>query len=342
MSYRIDYTRHFKEIPTNRNIFDYEASVKYYENQKYSPPAARVAATKDLQAAANLYFVRYTDKQREAYIDKVYGGDEASLIGDFAAARENDDFKRFGPGYYFQDDYELLMKEGGDFDKYYREYQKDAGVGTAGDVFGGGGDSSDVSSEDVKTYEERRKERGSLLKRMLGDEMYALGEDIDPVKLIDFAEWEPVTEGDLVQDAGKVTPLKDRKKELTGIATGETKEDTGKQAREMFSKAASRGIPGLQTALGSMSGASAMESSFSRMADKASAQNAMAQRVAQFQDKQEAINKLSKMTSGLLAFDMKRANELKSLRAKTTVGMAGAQLTAAEHAAQLAKATSSL
>ena len=124
MSYKIDYTNHFKEIPTDRKIFDYDANVKYYQDQGNYYVHAAYGASKDLKAAANLYFVRYTDAQRKAYIDKVYGGDEAKLFGDFADARENDGFKRYGPAYYFQDDWELLMKEGGDFDKYYTEYQR--------------------------------------------------------------------------------------------------------------------------------------------------------------------------------------------------------------------------
>jgi len=105
----------------------------------------------------------------------------------------------------------------------------------------------------------------------------------------------------------------------------------------MISNVKSQGIKGLATAGVSKSSATDMQSSFNRLADKASAQNAMAERVTQLQDKQDAVSKLSKMVTENLEYDIKREAKLRSSRAKTAIGLAGAQLTAQEHAAQLAK-----
>lgn len=194
-------------------------------------------------------------------------------------------------------------------------------------------------------YEDEQRVRSNALKNALGEEIYSLGlkdkegKVIVPEKLIDFAEYKPLTnEEKELSQSGMYNPLKNRKEELHALTTGAKKLETGSDTREMLKKAGKMGIAGIGSALGSSEGTSEMQSSFDRLANRAAAQNAMDERITQFKDKQDATTKLSKFKSEMLAEDVKRKEELMKLKSKTAVSLTGAHLTASEHAAQLAKA----
>ena len=194
-------------------------------------------------------------------------------------------------------------------------------------------------------YKEGQEVRSQALKNALGEEIFNLGlkdkngEVIVPEKLIDFAEYKPLTnEEKKLSQSGIYNPLKNREEELQALATGAKKIETGSDTREMLKKAGKMSISGLGTALGSAGETSEMQSSFDRIANRAAAQNAMDERITQFKDKQDATTKLAKFKSEMLAEDTKRKQELMKQKSKTAVSFAGSELTAAEHAAQLAKA----
>jgi hypothetical protein len=194
-------------------------------------------------------------------------------------------------------------------------------------------------------YDTEKSVRSTALKNALGEEIFNMGlkdDDgnvMEPEKLIDFAEYEPLTseEKELTQ-SGQYAPLRDRKEELQALTTGVKKIETGSDTREMLKKAGKMSITGLGTALGSSEGTSEMQSSFERIANKGAAQNAMNERIQEFKDKQNATTELAKFTSDLIATDMKRKEQLMKQKSKTAVAFAGSELTASEHAAQLAKA----
>jgi hypothetical protein len=270
------------------------------------------------------------DTARQKYVDIHYGGDESLFVADYNKYIINTDL---GGLKGFQDSGISDM-----YSNYYENYVERSQADTAGQIFGE--DGTGVGLESDMTYEEKLQKRSELLKSVLGSEIANIGganEDI--TTLAEFAEYNPLTPQELEQDAGKLTPLKDRKQELKKITTGQTVEKTGMSTREMLKKVANTPISGLKTATGTSEGSSAMQSTFKKLAEKSSAQNAMQERVSQFIDKQEATSKLSKIISSELAYDVKREAALKSSKARTAVGLAGSQLTAQEHAAQLAKSS---
>ena len=281
-----------------------------------------------LNILMTMQILMQSPEKREAYINENYGGDEAAFIADWNKVSSSE-----------AGDHDIVRDlNDNQFKDYYDDYVERSQGESVADIFGS--DIAGVKAGD--TYEEKRQKRSELLRQVLGDEISNLGEkDTDPTKLIDFAEYEPATEleKDLVQSGSdKYAPIRSRQEELKKLATGETKLSTLQESKKMISDVTSQGIKGLATAGISKSSAPDMQSSFSRLADRASAQNAMSERVTQLQDKQDATSKLSKMITENLEYDIKREAELRSSRAKTAIGLAGAQLTAQEHAAQLAKA----
>ena len=286
-----------------------------------------------INLGANVLQLLKDEEKTAAYIDKYYDGDEAAFVQDVNKLTENKYIATEAFGIDIWSD---------TWDKYYEGYVERTQSEQVADIFGG--DLAGVEAGD--TYEEKRQKRSELLRQVLGDEISNLGEeDTDPTKLIDFAEYEPATEleKDLVQSGSdKYAPIRSRQEELKKLATGETKLSTLQESKKMISDVTSQGIKGLATAGVSKSSATDMQSSFSRLADRASAQNAMSERVTQLQDKQDATSKLSKMITENLEYDIKREAGLRSSRAKTAIGLAGAQLTAQEHAAQLAKANQNI
>ena len=296
--------------------------VNTYEKGEFGNKALAIAG---LQTLGMLIFSE--PEIRQDYIDTNYDGDEAAFIADWNNMTQSDLGSRD----------EIIDITDNQFREYYDNYVERTQGESVADIFGG--DLAGVEEGD--TYEQKKTKRSALLKQILGNEIHSLGEeDTDPTKLIDFAEYEPATEleKDLVQSgSNKYAPIRSRQEELKKLATGETKLSTLQESKKMISNVKSQGIKGLATAGVSKSSATDMQSSFNRLADKASAQNAMAERVTQLQDKQDAVSKLSKMVTENLEYDIKREAGLRSSRAKTAIGLAGAQLTAQEHAAQLAK-----
>lgn len=191
---------------------------------------------------------------------------------------------------------------------------------------------------DYYDYDELKKVRSNALTNMLGEELGAMDDDTDPVSLIDFAEYDLTTdtEKELVQ-GDRYNPLKSRKEELQELTTGTRKNEVGQDTREMLNKAGEMSIGGLKSAVGSSEGAAAMQTSFSKLAIRGSAQNAMQERMTQFKDKQAATSKLATYTTDMVKEDMKRKAELQRTKSKAAIGLAGAELTASEHAAQIAK-----
>lgn len=269
----------------------------------------------------------FTDESyRQAYIDKYYNGNEGTFIASVNKFKDS--------GIVSYADYTDTFTQ--EYKEYYTDYVESEQGESLGDIFG---DGADIGSD--MSYEEKKEARSKVLQSVLGQEMTDIGLGKDPVSLIEFAEYQPITkeEKDLVQEGGSLSPLKDRREELRKISIGEIKEKTGAQTREMIKKTAQKAIPGLKTVVGSQEASDSMQSSFKKLADKASAQNAMMERISQLKDKEEATSKLSTMISDQLKYDISRKDRLKSSRAKAAVGLAGSQLTAQEHAAQLAKST---
>lgn len=262
-------------------------------------------------------------------------------------------------------DVQVFIDKGYDIDsnlkkdllRYKSQYDLQRDPGTIQKIFGGTYEEAGVKSgkwlgagqgthgwDTEYGYEEERKVRSMALKNALGEEMFNIGlkdengKIMEPEKLIDFAEYSLSPEEKELTQSGQYNPLKDRKEELQALTTGAKKIEAGSDTREMLKKSGKMSISGLGTALGSSKGTSEMQSSFERIANKGAAQNAMDERVQQFKDKQEATTKLAKFTSDMLAADMKRKEQLMKQKSKSAVAFAGSELTASEHAAQLAKA----
>lgn len=257
---------------------------------------------------------------------------------------------------FFDKNYSLSTSLRTKLQKYQSQYNLQKDPSTIQKIFGGPYKEAKVLSGtwlgadkgwDTKyNYQQEQAIRSQALQNALGEEIFNIGlkdetgNTIEPTKLIDFAEYTPLTseEKELTQ-SGQYNPLKNRKEELHALTTGIKKSETGTDTREMLKKAGKMPINGLSAALGSAGGTSEMQSSFDRIANKGAAQNAMNERIEQFKDKQEATTKLAKFKTEMLSADLKRKEELMKQKSKTAVAFAGSELTAAEHAAQLAKAS---
>ena len=183
-------------------------------------------------------------------------------------------------------------------------------------------------------YVKNRGKRTAGIREVLGEEIFSLGlkgEDgnlLTPEQLSQFATY--TTEDGIEQ------PILDYERSLEQKMEQGDK-DVGVDARSLLATRARQGVMGAASAGGKSVQQNIQDASLDKMSNRQQASSAMEARISSVQDKHDARAHLTKLKTELLSHDIKRKQDLYKTKAKTAIGMAGIEETAAEYAKDLIK-----
>ena len=224
------------------------------------------------------------------------------------------------------------------------DLEGDLFVGYGDDTSGGKTNYSEVSPIDPTTglyegekktaYVEGRIPKTKGMRAVLGEEIFNLGlkdendNFLSPESLSQFATY--------TTDEGTEKPLVEYEQGLLQKIS-EGGKDPGVDARSLLAIRAKQGVLGAASAGGNSLSQTVQDATQSKMANRQAASSAMSARVSAIEDKLKARKALVSLKTDLLKHNLQREEDLYKLKAKTAVGMAGLEETAASFAAEMAQ-----